>query len=128
MHWDFANLKIALSESDPCQGCRHFLGARFILCRPILGGLHRALQKGVDLRLLHCPHRQEQPPPRPRAIKLSKKTYRPEEAGEVLSLSRRTIYRMLRDGRLGGVRLGKGPWRIKRETLQALLSDGRGGP
>jgi excisionase family DNA binding protein len=35
--------------------------------------------------------------------------------------SRRTIYRMIRDGRLQAVKWGAGPWRIPREALLALL-------
>ena len=131
MHWDFANLKVVLSEGDSCQGCRHFRGGRFMLCRPVLGSLHRALQQGVDLRLLHCPHRQEQPPPRRQEpIRLTKDLYHPEEAAAILRLSRRTIYRMIRDGRLAGVRAGvrlrTATWKIKRETLAALLEDSLG--
>jgi excisionase family DNA binding protein len=53
---------------------------------------------------------------------LMKKTmFRPDEVARILCLSRRTIYRMIRDGRLPAVRLGQGPWRIPRETLLMLL-------
>jgi len=50
-----------------------------------------------------------------------KKMFRPDEVAQILCLSRRTIYRMIRDGRLPAVRLGAGPWRISRETLLVLL-------
>jgi excisionase family DNA binding protein len=52
----------------------------------------------------------------------NKRFFRPDEVAEILSLSRRTIYRMIRDGRLPGVRWGPGPWRIPRETLQGFLA------
>jgi excisionase family DNA binding protein len=50
-----------------------------------------------------------------------KRFFRPDEVADILSLSRRTVYRMIRDGRLPGVRLGSGPWRISRESIQNLL-------
>jgi excisionase family DNA binding protein len=50
-----------------------------------------------------------------------KRYFRPDEVAALLALSRRTIYRMIRDGRLPGVKLGAGPWRIPRETLADLL-------
>ena len=50
-----------------------------------------------------------------------KKMFRPDEVAQILCLSRRTIYRMIKDGRLPAVRLGSGPWRIPRETLLKLL-------
>jgi iron complex outermembrane receptor protein len=50
-----------------------------------------------------------------------KRFFRPDEAAAILSLSRRTIYRMIRDGRIPGIRLGNGPWRIPRDSLAALL-------
>ena len=53
---------------------------------------------------------------------LSKRFFRPDEVAELLALSRRTIYRMIKDGRLPGVKLGPGPWRIPRESLVHLLS------
>lgn len=52
---------------------------------------------------------------------LKKRMFRPDEVGQILCLSRRTIYRMIRDGRLPAVRLGAGPWRIPREALLNLL-------
>ncbi len=58
-------------------------------------------------------------------INLNKKTFRPDEVAQILSLTRRTVYRMLHDGRLPGVRFGGGPWRILRETLIPFLSPGQ---
>jgi excisionase family DNA binding protein len=52
----------------------------------------------------------------------NKRLYRPDEVAGLLALSRRTIYRMIKDGRLPGVKLGPGPWRIPRESLMHLLS------
>jgi excisionase family DNA binding protein len=52
---------------------------------------------------------------------MKKQMFRPDVVAQILCLSRRTIYRMIRDGRLPAVRLGAGPWRIYRETLLTLL-------
>ena len=51
----------------------------------------------------------------------NKRYFRPDEVAAFLALSRRTIYRMMRDGRLAGVKLGNGPWRIPREQVAGLL-------
>ncbi len=53
----------------------------------------------------------------------NKRFYRPDEVAAILDLSRRTVYRMMQDGRLAGVRWGAGPWRIPRESLGALLRE-----
>lgn len=50
-----------------------------------------------------------------------KRMFRPDEVAQIFCLSRRSIYRMIRDGRLPAVRFGSGPWRITRETLLSLL-------
>jgi excisionase family DNA binding protein len=50
-----------------------------------------------------------------------KRFFRPDEAAAILLLSRRTVYRMIRDGRIIGVKWGRGPWRIPRESLTSLL-------
>jgi excisionase family DNA binding protein len=50
-----------------------------------------------------------------------KRFFRPDEAAIILDLSRRTVYRMMRDGRITGVKWGRGPWRIPRESLVSLL-------
>jgi excisionase family DNA binding protein len=52
-----------------------------------------------------------------------KRFLRPDEVAGILALSRRTIYRMIRDGRLAGVKWGTGPWRIPRESLANLLRE-----
>ncbi|RJR48295.1 MAG: DNA-binding protein [Deltaproteobacteria bacterium] len=52
---------------------------------------------------------------------LSKRFFRPDEVAGFLALSRRTVYRMIRDGRLQAVKWGSGPWRIPREAVLALL-------
>ena len=51
----------------------------------------------------------------------AKRFFRPDEVARLLVLSRRTVYRMIKDGRLAAVRWGSGPWRIPREALRALL-------
>jgi excisionase family DNA binding protein len=51
-----------------------------------------------------------------------KRVFRPDEVAQILSLSRRTVYRMIRDGRLPGIK-DSGPWRIPRETLERLLAE-----
>jgi len=53
-----------------------------------------------------------------------KRFFRPDEVAAILALSRRTIYRMIRDGRLPGVKWGSGPWRIPRESLAGILPEG----
>ncbi|RJR32458.1 MAG: DNA-binding protein [Deltaproteobacteria bacterium] len=60
-------------------------------------------------------------------MNLSKKFYRPDEVAALLALSRRTIYRMIHDGRLQAVKWGSGPWRIPQEALTATLGGGHGG-
>ncbi len=50
-----------------------------------------------------------------------KRLFRPDEAAAILVLSRRTVYRMIRDGRITGIKLGRGPWRIPRESLTSLF-------
>jgi excisionase family DNA binding protein len=59
-------------------------------------------------------------------VMLTKKMFRPDEVSQILCLSRRTIYRMIRDGRLPAIRHGAGPWRISRETLLQLLPSPQG--
>jgi excisionase family DNA binding protein len=54
-------------------------------------------------------------------LHLNKRYFRPDEVAFLLALSRRTVYRMIRDGRLAAVKLGAGPWRIPRENLTELL-------
>lgn len=52
---------------------------------------------------------------------LNKRFFRPDEVARLLVLSRRTIYRMIKDGRLQAIKWGAGPWRIPKEALLALL-------
>jgi excisionase family DNA binding protein len=54
-------------------------------------------------------------------FQLHKRYFRPDEVASLLALSRRTVYRMIRDGRLTAIKLGAGPWRIPRENLVELL-------
>jgi excisionase family DNA binding protein len=54
-----------------------------------------------------------------------KRLFRPDEVADILCLSRRTVYRMIRDGRLSGVRLGSGPWRIARESILQFMPQSR---
>lgn len=53
----------------------------------------------------------------------NKRFFRPDEVAAILALSRRTIYRMIKDGRLPGVKWGSGPWRIPRESLHGLFPE-----
>ena len=51
-----------------------------------------------------------------------KRFLRPDEVAALLAFSRRTVYRMIRDGRLPSVKFGvSGPWRVPRQSLAALL-------
>lgn len=54
---------------------------------------------------------------------LKRAFYRPDEVAALLHLSRRTVYRMIRDGRLPGVKLGKSPWRILRQSIVDLTGE-----
>lgn len=55
---------------------------------------------------------------------LKRAFYRPDEVAAFLRLSRRTIYRMIRDGRLPGIKVGKTPWRISRQAFVNLMEKG----
>lgn len=50
-----------------------------------------------------------------------KKFFRPDEVAELLLLSKRTVYRMLKDGRLTGIYRPKHPVRIPREAILNLF-------
>jgi len=50
-----------------------------------------------------------------------KRFFRPDELATILCLSRRTVYRMITDGRLQAVKWGGGPWRIPQEAVTALF-------
>ena len=53
-------------------------------------------------------------------------TLTPEEAAAYLRLNAQTVYRLLRDGQLPGVKVGR-QWRIRRAALEQYL-DGGGPP
>ena len=48
---------------------------------------------------------------------LKKQFLRPDEVAELLLITKRTVYRMIHDGRLGGVDFTKRPWRIPKEAV-----------
>jgi excisionase family DNA binding protein len=50
-----------------------------------------------------------------------KRFLRPDEVAELLVITKRTVYRMIQDGRLGGVDIAKRPWRIPRESVIKLF-------
>ncbi len=53
-----------------------------------------------------------------------KNFYRVDEVAEILSLSRRTIYRMVRDGRIEGIKFGSGranSVRIPRQAIERII-------
>jgi excisionase family DNA binding protein len=51
----------------------------------------------------------------------AKRLLRPDEVASFLALSRRTVYRMIRDGRMPSVKLGIGPLRIPAAAFTALF-------
>ncbi len=53
---------------------------------------------------------------------LQKRYFRPDEVAELLLITKRTVYRMVHDGRLTGVDLTKRPWRIPREAVLSLFT------
>jgi excisionase family DNA binding protein len=52
---------------------------------------------------------------------MPKRFYRPDEVAELLLITKRTIYRMVHDGRLNGVDLSQRPWRIPRAAILSLF-------
>jgi excisionase family DNA binding protein len=50
-----------------------------------------------------------------------KRFFRPDEVAELLLITKRTVYRMVHDGRLGGVDFSKRPWRIPRAAVLGLF-------
>ncbi len=50
-------------------------------------------------------------------IPLTKKYYRPDEVAAILRVNRRTVYRMILDGRLQGVERDRRPRRIPRQAV-----------
>jgi len=51
------------------------------------------------------------------------KLYTPEEAAQLLKVTRRSIYTYLKSGKLEAVKIGNG-WRISQEALEKFLSQG----
>ena len=51
---------------------------------------------------------------------MPEKLLRPEEVAEVLQISRRTVVRWLKEGKLKGVRVGR-LWRVREKDLEAFL-------
>lgn len=51
------------------------------------------------------------------------KLYTPEEAAQLLKVTRRSIYTYLKSGNLEAVKIGNG-WRISQEALEKFLSQG----
>ncbi|AEB09334.1 helix-turn-helix domain-containing protein [Desulfobacca acetoxidans] len=54
-------------------------------------------------------------------ILLKKRFFRPDEVAELLLISKRTIYRMIHDGRLDGVDKNRRPLRVPREAILSLF-------
>jgi excisionase family DNA binding protein len=52
---------------------------------------------------------------------LKKRFFRPDEVAEILLITKRTVYRMVHDGRLSGVDLTQRPWRIPRDSVLTLF-------
>ena len=51
------------------------------------------------------------------------KLYTPEEAAQLLKVTRRSIYTYLKSGKLEAVKIGNG-WRISQKALEKFLSQG----
>jgi excisionase family DNA binding protein len=58
---------------------------------------------------------------------MNKTLLRVEEAAELLSVSRWTIYRWVEEGRLRGTKIGKGSLRIFRESVVGLIEHNESG-
>jgi excisionase family DNA binding protein len=49
--------------------------------------------------------------------------YTPDEAASILKLSAYTVRRLLREGKLPGIKIGAGQlWRIRKDQLEAYLT------
>ena len=55
------------------------------------------------------------------SIPMEKTLFRVEEAAELLSVSRWTIYRWVEQGRLRGTKIGKSSLRIFRDSIVSLI-------
>lgn len=56
---------------------------------------------------------------------MKKQLLRPDEAAEMLSVSRWTIYRWLSEGKITGTRLGKGTLRIFSASVDRLIDENK---
>lgn len=54
-------------------------------------------------------------------VVVPKRFFRPDEVAELLLITKRTVYRMIHDGRLDGVDFTKRPWRIPRAAVLGLF-------
>lgn len=52
-----------------------------------------------------------------------KRFFRPDEVAQILGLSRRTVYRMIQDGRFTDVETAQRPCRIPRTAIIALMPE-----
>jgi excisionase family DNA binding protein len=52
-----------------------------------------------------------------------KRFFRPDEVAQILGLSRRTVYRMIQDGRFADVETAQHPCRIPRTAIIAMMPD-----
>ena len=50
-----------------------------------------------------------------------KRFLRPDEVAEILLITKRTVYRMIHDGRLRGVDFTKRPWQVPHEAVHSLF-------
>ena len=51
---------------------------------------------------------------------INNKVFTLDEISEILTLSKRSLYRLIKNGRLKGVRIGKA-WRVTQAQLDAFL-------
>jgi excisionase family DNA binding protein len=54
-------------------------------------------------------------------LMVQKRFFRPDEVAELLLITKRTVYRMVHDGRLAGVDLTQRPMRIPRKAVFSLF-------
>jgi excisionase family DNA binding protein len=54
-----------------------------------------------------------------------KNLLRPDEAAQVLNVSRWTIYRWVKEGRLEATKVGKGSLRVFERSIQRLIEEQR---
>lgn len=54
-----------------------------------------------------------------------KELLRPDEAAELLNVSRWTIYRWVKKGEIKATKIGRGSLRIFRESLEKVINDKR---